>query len=57
MQPGSTAQPMPSKKTARMGDEGKAVGSVLPTALLFEQAGLAYLTWINVPNGHWLLGL
>jgi hypothetical protein len=29
---------MLSKKTARMGDEGKAVGfPILPTALLFEQ--------------------
>jgi hypothetical protein len=28
---------MPSKKTVRMGDEGKAVGCVPPTALLFEQ--------------------
>jgi hypothetical protein len=27
---------MLSKKTARMGDEGKAVGCVPPTALLFE---------------------
>jgi hypothetical protein len=26
----------PSKKTARVGDEGKAVGCVPPTALLFE---------------------
>jgi hypothetical protein len=29
---------LPSKNTARMGDEGKAVGCVPPTALLFEQA-------------------
>jgi hypothetical protein len=33
---GSTTQRMLSKKTARMGDEGKAVGCVPPTALLFE---------------------
>jgi hypothetical protein len=32
--PGSTTRRMPSKKTARMGDEGKAVGGVPPTALL-----------------------
>jgi hypothetical protein len=30
---------MPSENTARMGDEGKAVGCVPPTALLFEQGG------------------
>jgi hypothetical protein len=29
------AQRLLPKKAARMGDEGKAVGSVLPTALLF----------------------
>jgi hypothetical protein len=34
---GPTTQRMPSKKTARMGDEGKAVGFVPPTALLFER--------------------
>jgi hypothetical protein len=33
--PVSTAQRWPSKKTVRMGDEGKAVGCVPPTALLF----------------------
>jgi hypothetical protein len=32
---GSTARTMPSKNTARIGDEGKAVGCVPPTALLF----------------------
>jgi hypothetical protein len=31
----STTQRLLSKKTARMGDEGKAVGCVPPTALLF----------------------
>ena len=30
---------MPPKKTARMGDEGKAVGCVPPTALLFVALG------------------
>jgi hypothetical protein len=35
--PVTTTQRMPSKKTVRMGDEGKAVGCVPPTALLFEQ--------------------
>jgi hypothetical protein len=34
--PGSTTRRVPSKKTARMGDEGKAVGCVPPTALLSE---------------------
>jgi hypothetical protein len=48
---------MPSKNTARMGDEGKAVGWVPPTALLFEQAGLAYLTWIKDADCDLLLGL
>jgi hypothetical protein len=32
---GSTTQRMLSENTARMGDEGKAVGCVSPTALLF----------------------
>jgi|SRR5690349_8424553 hypothetical protein len=62
--PVSTTQRLPSKKTARMGDEGKAVGGTQPTALLFavheleaaRQAG-RFLTWINVSNGDWLLGL
>jgi hypothetical protein len=31
---GPTTQRLPSKKTARMGDVGKAVGCVPPTALL-----------------------
>src|SRR6516225_12228012 len=34
--PVSTARRLLSKNTARMGDEGKAVGCVPPTALLFE---------------------
>ena len=34
---------MPSEKTARMGDEGKAVGSVLPTALLSVPLRFGYL--------------
>jgi hypothetical protein len=38
--PVTTTQRMPSKKTVRMGDEGKAVGCVPPTALLFEPGGL-----------------
>jgi hypothetical protein len=37
--PGFEAQRLLSKKTARVGDEGKAVGCVPPTALLFEQGG------------------
>jgi hypothetical protein len=40
---GPTPNGMPSKKTARMGDEGKAVGSVLPTALLFLNLSLFVL--------------
>jgi hypothetical protein len=35
--PGSTARRMLSKNTARMGDEGKAAGTVPPTASLFEE--------------------
>jgi len=33
----STARRMLSENTARMGDEGKAAGTVPPTALLFEE--------------------
>jgi len=36
--PVSTTRRLLSKNTARMGDEGKAVGCVPPTALLFERA-------------------
>jgi hypothetical protein len=36
--PGFDSPTLLSKNTARMGDEGKAVGCVPPTALLFEQA-------------------
>ena len=35
--PGFDTRTMSSKKAARMGDEGKAVGCVPPTALLFER--------------------
>jgi hypothetical protein len=43
---------MLSKKTARMGDEGKAVGCVPPTALLFEQGGQYRIAAAAFNNGN-----
>jgi hypothetical protein len=47
---GPTTQRMLSKKTARMGDEGKAVGCVPPTALLSETLQLRL--WITSREKH-----
>jgi hypothetical protein len=48
---------LPSEKTVRMRQQGKAVGGTQPTALLFEQAGLSFLMWIKAPIAILRLGV
>ena len=42
---------MPTENTARIGGQGKAVGCVPPTALLFEQVALTRSASGDAPGG------
>jgi hypothetical protein len=54
----STARRMLSKKTARIGDEGKSAKRGERWWLCcLSKAGLSFLMWINVPTAIVLLGL